>query len=138
MGNFYVIYLMGRLLWPFQSMGIPSPKPTLIGIGFREGVPIFRNGQSNPEWEFIGVFADEGITGTSTKSREGFKKMIQTALSGGIDLILTKSISRFARNTVDTLQTVRQLKSVGVEVIFEKENLHTMDGRKVHFHQRSL
>lgn len=83
--------------------------------------------QSNPDWEFISVFSDEGITGTSTKNRDGFNQMIDMALSGDIDLILTKSISRFARNTVDTLQTVRKLKAVGVEVIFEKENLHTLD-----------
>lgn len=83
--------------------------------------------QSNPNWVFKGVFADEGITGTSTKNRAQFKSMVQLALAGEIDLILTKSISRFARNTVDTLQTVRELKEAGVEVIFEKENLHTFD-----------
>lgn len=83
--------------------------------------------QRNPDWEFVGVFADEGITGTSIKKRNGFNLMLQKALNGEIDLILTKSISRFARNTVDTLQVVRQLKSVGVEVRFEKENLHTFD-----------
>ena len=84
---------------------------------------------SNPDWVFIGVFADKGITGTNTKNRDGFNEMIDLALNGGIDLILTKSISRFARNTVDTLQTVRELKAVNVEVIFEKENLHTFDPR---------
>ena len=83
--------------------------------------------QSNPNWEFVSVFADEGITGTHTKRRDGFNLMLQKAMNGEIDLILTKSISRFARNTVDTLQTVRNLKAAGVEVIFEKENLHTMD-----------
>lgn len=83
--------------------------------------------RNNPDWEFVSVFADEGITGTSTKPRDGFNRMVSLALNGGIDLILTKSISRFARNTVDTLQTVRKLKAAGVEVIFEKENLHTMD-----------
>ena len=83
--------------------------------------------QNNPDWEFVSVFSDEGITGTSLKNRDGFNQMIDMALSGGIDLILTKSISRFARNTVDTLQTVRKLKAIGVEVIFEKENLHTLD-----------
>ena len=83
--------------------------------------------QSNPAWEFVKVFADEGITGTNTKKRDGFNEMIERAMNGEIDLILTKSISRFARNTVDTLQTVRKLKAVGVEVIFEKENLHTLD-----------
>lgn len=86
-----------------------------------------RHIQSNPNWEFVAVFADEGITGTNTKKRDGFNLMIQKALNGEIDLILTKSISRFARNTVDTLQTVRELKAAGVEVIFEKENLHTFD-----------
>ena len=86
-----------------------------------------RHIQSNLDWEFVSVFADEGITGTNTKKRDGFNLMIQKALNGEIDLILTKSISRFARNTVDTLQTVRELKAAGVEVIFEKENLHTFD-----------
>src|SRR5699024_2392063 len=85
--------------------------------------------QSNPDWEFVEVFADRGITGTNTKNRDSFNRMIQLALDGGIDIILTKSISRFARNTVDTLQTVRKLKAIGVEVIFEKENLHTFDPR---------
>ena len=83
--------------------------------------------KSNPDWIFVNVFADRGITGTNTKKRESFNEMINLALNGGIDLILTKSISRFARNTVDTLQTVRDLKAAGVEVIFEKENLRTFD-----------
>lgn len=83
--------------------------------------------KANPDWKFVGVFADEGITGTNTKKRDGFNQMIARAKAGQIDLILTKSISRFARNTVDTLQTVRDLKALGVEVIFEKENLHTLD-----------
>ena len=78
---------------------------------------------NNPDWTLIGVFADRGITGTNTKNRDGFNEMIDLALNGGIDLILTKSISRFARNTVDTLQTVRELKEVNVEVIFETENI---------------
>ena len=82
---------------------------------------------NNPHWELIGIFADRGITGTNTKNREQFKKMVEMALAGKIDLILTKSISRFARNTVDALQTVRELKAKGVEVIFEKENIHTLD-----------
>ena len=83
--------------------------------------------QNNPEWLFVDVFADRGITGTSMKYRDEFNRMIELALNGGIDLILTKSVSRFARNTVDTLQTVRELKDAGVEVVFEKENLHTFD-----------
>lgn len=82
---------------------------------------------NNEEWEFVGVYADEGITGTNTKNREGFKRMVADAKAGMIDIILTKSISRFARNTVDTLCTVRELKALGIEVRFEKENIHTLD-----------
>lgn len=75
------------------------------------------------------MYADEGITGTTTRHREGFKTMIADALAGKIDLILTKSVSRFARNTVDTLTTVRSLKEAGVEVFFEKENIWTLDSK---------
>lgn len=85
--------------------------------------------QSNPEWEFAGIYSDEGISGTNTKHREGFKRMIDDALSGKIDLILTKSISRFARNTVDSLVTIRKLKENDVEVYFEKENIYSMDSK---------
>ncbi len=72
---------------------------------------------------------DEGISGTNTKKREGFNQMVADALDGKIDLILTKSISRFARNTVDTLTTVRKLKEKQVEVYFEKENIYTLDAK---------
>lgn len=75
------------------------------------------------------VHTDEGITGTSTKHREGFKQMVADALEGKIDLIVTKSVSRFARNTVDSLTTIRQLKDKGVECFFEKENIWTFDGK---------
>lgn len=85
--------------------------------------------KANPEWEFVGMFADEGITGTSTKHREGFNRMIKKALNGEIDLILVKSISRFARNTVDCIQTKRNLQEKGVEVFFEKENISSLDDR---------
>lgn len=88
-----------------------------------------RHIQSRSEWEFAGMYADEGITGTTTKHRTGFKTMIADALAGKIDLILTKSVSRFARNTVDTLTHVRQLKDAGVEVYFEKENIWTLDSK---------
>lgn len=88
-----------------------------------------RHIQSNPEWEFVGLYADEGISGTNTKRREGFNRMVADALDGKIDLILTKSISRFARNTVDTLTTVRKLKERNVEVYFEKENIYTLDAK---------
>lgn len=85
--------------------------------------------KSNPEWEFVFVYTDEGISGTNTKKREGFNRMVADALSGKIDLILTKSISRFARNTVDSLVTVRKLKEKGVEIYFEKENIYTLDAK---------
>ena len=79
--------------------------------------------QSNPNWEFVGIYADNGISGTSTKRREGFNRMVEDAKAGKMDIILTKSISRFARNTVDTLKAVRELRILGCEVVFEKENL---------------
>jgi DNA invertase Pin-like site-specific DNA recombinase len=82
---------------------------------------------SEPDWIMVEVYSDEGISATTTKRREGFNRMIADALAGKIDLILTKSISRFARNTVDTLTFVRQLKEKGVEVIFEKEGLKSFD-----------
>lgn len=85
--------------------------------------------QANPQWVFVEVYADEGITGTSMKKRDGFNRMIKDALDGKIDLILTKSVSRFARNTVDSLTTVRKLKDKGVEVYFEKENIYTLDSK---------
>lgn len=80
-----------------------------------------------PDWEFAGMYSDEGISGTSTKRRDGFRRMVEDALLGKIDLIITKSVSRFARNTVDSLSTVRKLKDAGVEVYFEKENIYTLD-----------
>lgn len=81
------------------------------------------------DWEFVEVYADEGISGTSVKKRDGFKRMIKDAYDGKINLIITKSISRFARNTLDTLKYVRELKSKGVECYFEKENLWTFDSK---------
>lgn len=85
--------------------------------------------QSHEGWEFVDVYTDEGISGTNTKHREGFKRMIADALDGRIDLIVTKSVSRFARNTVDSLSTIRKLKEKGVECYFEKENIWTFDGK---------
>ena len=84
--------------------------------------------RNRPEWELTGIYSDNAISGTTT-NRPEFQRMLEDCRAGKIDLILTKSISRFARNTVDTLQTVRELKAVNVEVIFEKENLHTFDPR---------
>jgi len=85
--------------------------------------------KTNADWEFIGVYTDEGISATNTKKRNGFNRMVADALAGKIDLILTKSISRFARNTVDSLQTVRALRDKGVEVYFEKENIFSLDSK---------
>ncbi len=73
--------------------------------------------------------SDEGITGCNTKKRDGFNKMVEDALFGAIDLIITKSVSRFARNTVDSLTTIRKLKENRVECYFEKENIWTFDGK---------
>lgn len=83
--------------------------------------------KSNPEWEFVGVYADEGISGTQIKKRTQFKRMIDDALNGKIDMIIAKSISRFARNTLDTLKIVRELREHNVDVYFEKENIHTLE-----------
>lgn len=85
--------------------------------------------QGRDDWEFVGVYANEGITGTNTKKREQFNLMIADALAGKIDLIITKSVSRFARNTVDSLTTIRKLKENSVEVYFEKENIWTFDSK---------
>lgn len=81
------------------------------------------------DWEFVSVYADEGVSGCNTAKREGFNRMIKDALDGKIDLIVTKSVSRFARNTVDSLTTVRKLKEKGIEVYFEKENIYTLDSK---------
>ena len=85
--------------------------------------------QNNPEWDFVAVYTDEGISATNTRHRDGFKQMISDALAGKIDLIVTKSVSRFARNTVDSLSTIRKLKDNHVEVYFEKENIWTFDSK---------
>lgn len=80
----------------------------------------------NVDWVMVGIYADEAITGTKTVKRDGFLKMINDCMEGMIDVVLTKSISRFSRNLVDTLQYVRMLKEKGIAVIFEKENINTL------------
>lgn len=85
--------------------------------------------RKNPEWEFALIFADDGISGTNTKKREEFNRMIDEAMAGKIDMIVTKSISRFARNTLDCLKYIRQLKEKNIPVYFEKENINTMDAK---------
>ena len=82
---------------------------------------------TNPDWIFVDIFADEGITGTSTKKRDDFNRMIRMCKQGKIDLILTKSISRFARNTLDTIKYTRMLRAMGIGIYFEKENINTLD-----------
>lgn len=83
--------------------------------------------KSKPEWEYVDTYADEGITGTSARKRKEFQRLIKDALDGKIDLILVKSVSRFARNTVDALSTVRDLRERGVKIFFEKENIDSLD-----------
>ena len=85
--------------------------------------------QSRSDWQFVDVYTDEGISALNTKKRDGFNRMIADALDGRIDLIITKSVSRFARNTVDSLSTIRKLKEHNVECYFEKENIWTFDGK---------
>lgn len=85
--------------------------------------------QKNDAWQFAGIFADDGISGTNTKKREEFNRMIEQCMAGHIDMIITKSISRFARNTLDCLKYIRQLKEKNIPVFFEKENINTMDSK---------
>lgn len=82
--------------------------------------------QKNPTWEYVGVYTDDGVTGTKAEVREGFNRMLADCEAGKIDIILTKSISRFARNTVDLLRTVRHLKELGISVQFEKERIDSL------------
>lgn len=84
--------------------------------------------QHHPEWEYAGVYADDFISGTGIAKRNEFNRMLEDCEAGKIDIILTKSISRFARNTVDLLQTIRHLKDLGIEVCFEKENIRSLSG----------
>ena len=85
--------------------------------------------QKNPEWEFAGIYADDGISGTNTKKREDFNRMIDDCEAGNINMIITKSISRFARNTLDCLKYIRKLKEKNIPVFFEKEAINTMDAK---------
>ena len=83
----------------------------------------------HPGWEFVQIYVDNGISGLTMSRRDGFNHMIEDCLAGRIDLVLTKSISRFARNTVDTVTTIRKLKEKGMGVYFEKENIFTTDSK---------
>ncbi len=81
--------------------------------------------QSHDSWKYVGVYSDEGMTGTKIK-RDGFQRMVQDAKAGKIDIIVTKSLSRFARNTVDCLKTIREMKAINVDIFFEEQNIHTL------------
>ena len=81
--------------------------------------------QNHPGWVFCGIYADEAVTGTKD-SRDQFQKLLADCRAGKVDLVITKSISRFARNTVTLLQTVRELKNLGVDVYFEEQNIHSL------------
>lgn len=83
----------------------------------------------HPDWELAGIYADDGISGTNTKKREEFNRMIDECMAGHIDMVITKSISRFARNTLDCLKYIRQLKDKNIPVFFEKENINSMDSK---------
>ena len=85
--------------------------------------------KKNPTWTLAGVYADDGISGTDAKKREEFLRMIDDCMAGKVDMVITKSISRFARNTIDCLKYIRQLKDRNIPVIFEKENINTMDAK---------
>ncbi|MDR1748233.1 MAG: recombinase family protein, partial [Spirochaetaceae bacterium] len=81
----------------------------------------------NPDWALAGIFPDEGLSGVSTKKRKEFNRMMQKCRAGSIDLIITKSVSRFARNTLDSIGWVRKLKKMGIGIIFEKEGVNTLE-----------
>ena len=83
--------------------------------------------KKNPDWILYDRYIDEGITGTSTKKRKNFMRMMEDAKAGKFDLIITREVSRFARNTVDTLQETRKLKKIGVEVYFTEDNIWTFN-----------
>ena len=85
--------------------------------------------RKNPSWEFAGIYADDGISGTNTKKREEFNRMIGDCMIGKIDMVVTKSISRFARNTLDCLNYIRKLKDKNIAVFFEKEGINTLDAK---------
>jgi DNA invertase Pin-like site-specific DNA recombinase len=85
--------------------------------------------QKNPDWILAGIYADDGISGTNTKKRTEFNRMIDACMDGDIDMIITKSISRFARNTLDCLKYIRKLKEKNIPVYFEKESINTMDAK---------
>jgi site-specific DNA recombinase len=85
--------------------------------------------QDHPDWKLAGIYADDGISGTNVKKRDEFNRMIDECMAGNIDMVITKSISRFARNTLDCLKYIRQLRDKNIPVFFEKENINSMDSK---------
>ena len=104
---------------------VSSDKDTMLHSLAEQVSKYSRMIQSNPAWEYVGVYADEGITGT-TEARPEFQRLLADCRSGKIDMIITKSISRFARNTVILLETVRELKNLGIDIFFEENNIHSL------------
>ena len=85
--------------------------------------------EKHPGWELAGIYADDGISGTNTKKRDEFNRLIDDCMAGRVDMVVTKSISRFARNTLDCLKYIRQLKDKNIVVFFEKEAINTLDAK---------
>lgn len=83
--------------------------------------------KSNPNWKLAGIYADDGKSATNTKKRDDFNAMIEDCMAGKIDMVITKSVSRFARNTVDSLQNIRKLKEKNIAIFFEKEGVNTLE-----------
>jgi len=116
-----------RRVADYARVSTSSDKQLLSTEAQKEYYPKFI--ASYPNWEFVGLYADEGISRTSSNRRQEFNRMIADALKGKVDLIITKSISRFARYTVDTLTAIRKLKDANGEVFFEKEQIYTFDSK---------
>lgn len=96
-------------------------------VSYQNQVQHYQNTiRANPNYELVGIFADEGVSGTSILQRDEFNRLMQAARDGQIDLIITKSLSRFGRNTLDCLKNIRELKALGVDVYFERENVHVL------------
>lgn len=121
--------LGSAILWPAHNPeGHPAPRDTACPNSYEVQKEYYTDKiMSNTAWTMAGIFADKGITGTSARKREDFMRMIRHCRQKKIDVILTKSVSRFSRNTVDCLYYIRALKQLGIAVIFEKENINSLE-----------